>query len=318
MQNMTQQEIARFDAGEFQLMKERAQALLERQRHVEAAHRGAGDKRFRGGWASPDSEVLSHLRVLGDARSLALLSQISGLDLRIDQLTKEISALEGIYQAQPWNRYYPCLNKDGHIHASLRGCPTVRQDTDMGWATQMSGLTPDEAIHGVAGQFDGLGETLCSVCFPGAPAEWCRTRSEVTRSERQAAKAEKDAERDARLALKNLAEAETARFGGMDRYDRPKTVAAARALVRKPAETMVELEWNRTAEAAARWSDQDQYRQFIRNLEGRLARETADAEVAAQVLADREDALPGSGQARAESDTAYARKLKAERAAWFR
>jgi hypothetical protein len=188
----------------------------------------------------------------------------------------------------------------------------------------MSGLTPGQAIHGVEGQFEGLGETLCSVCFPDAPAEWCRTRSEVTRAEREAAKAAMNAERDAARAVKNLTEAETAQFTMMDRYDRPKTVAAAKALVRQPHETRVELEWNRSAEAKARWVSPDsglgeeRYSQFIANLESRLAEETLAAELADEILFAREAATPGTGWTRDDSDKAAAATVKRTRQAYFR
>ena len=312
MPQMTRQQMAEFDAAEFRLMQDLSQAEAERDRLVAAAHRQAGDTRSYSGWGR--NRVVSWQLTDEEAIAAAGAAElVSNARYRITSFREHISAMEAMYQEGPWARYFPCLNADGHIHASLRGCPTVRFDTSMGWATEYSGLTADQAIHGIPGEFEGLGETLCSVCFPGAPAEWCRTRSEVTRAERELAAAEKKAARDAERAAKNLAKTFTTHDG-----DRITTVAAAKALVRKPAETQVELEWNRTLEASKRWQDQDSYAAFIARMEHRLEAERKDAGEIGLILAAREAIVPGHGWSREDQDKAFDKTLKRTRKAYFR
>jgi len=327
MTRMTRQQMAEFDAAEFELIVRRDQAFSALVRLQQQAHYIAGDKKRGFGssrWDMTDGQAEMAVQVMAEGtdgyipqygmRPSDLLRQIVTMRNAINELNTSIETAENEYRATGgWQRYFPCLNTDGHIHATLRACPTVRLDTSMGWAVQYSGLTADEAIHGVPGEFEGLGETLCSVCFPGAPAEWCRTRSEVTRAEREAAKAAKDAERAAVKAAKNLAEP----FRTWD-GDRVTTVAAAKALVRKPAETQVELEWNRTMEAARRWENSDRYNEFIARVEHRLEGERKDAEAIGLILAAREAIVPGTGWSRADQDKAFADALKRNRRAWFK
>jgi hypothetical protein len=327
MTQMTRQQMTEFDAAEFELIVRRDQAFSLLARLQQQAHHMAGDKRRGFGstrWEMTDgqAEMAVHCTAEGTdsyvpqygMRPSDLITQVVTARNAINELNASIEAAENEYRAYGgWQRYFPCLNTDGHIHATLRGCKTVYWDTSMGWATQYSGLTTDEAIHGIPGQFEGLGETLCSVCFPDAPVEWCRTRSEVTRTERMAAKAAKDAERDAVKAAKNLAET----FRTWD-GDRITTVAAAKALVRKLAETQVELEWNQTLEASRRWVNPDLYNEFIARAEVSLACDRKDAEALGLILADREVTAPGTGWSRADQDKALADALKRHRRAWFR
>jgi hypothetical protein len=323
MTSMTQQQMAAWDAGTFELMTRQAQVRGRLESLVNAVHVAAGDKKDGHGrnqaWRYTDTDALLVVAGMTTRDAARLIQDVSHAEELIKLLGTQIGEREQVWENEGWwSRYFPCLNRDGHIHSSLRGCQTVYWDTDMGWATGMSGLTADQAIHGIPGQFEGLGETLCSVCFPEAPAEWCRTRSEVTRAEREAARAAKDAERAAAKAVKNLTGAETARFEGMARYDRPTTVAAAKALVRQPAETRIELEWNRTTEASSRWSDPQQYAQFIARMEGRLAEEQCMAEVADDILFAREAAASGTGWTREDSDKAVASAVKRARSAYFK
>jgi len=326
MTQMTRQQMTEFDARELEYITRRDEVMLRLASFQDRVHPMVRDKRQRFGsrtWELTDqqAEELLEQHAAGDdawdarismrpSEMIILLAQTRDL---ISVLNGSIEAMENEYRKAPWQRYFPCLNADGHIHATLRACPTVRLDTSMGWAVQYSGLTADEAIHGVPGEFEGLGETLCSVCFPGAPAEWCRTRSEITRAEREAAKAVKDAERDAVKAAKNLAEPFRAWDG-----DRITTVAAAKAAVRRPAETQVELEWNKTLEASSRWEDQESYQAFIARMERRLEMERADAVQLSYILIAREAAAPGTGWSRADQDKAFADALKRNRRAWFK
>jgi len=328
MIKMTREQMAEFDAAEFELIARRYEALSLLARLQQHAHRMTGDTKrgFSGRWEMTDeqAEMAVHAMAGDDdgyvpragMRPSELLTQIVAARDAINELNGSIAAAENEYRAcGGWQRYFPCLNSDGHIHATLRACPTVRWDTSMGWATEYSGLTADQAIHGLPGEFDGLGETLCSVCFPDAPADWCRTRSDVTRAEREAAKAAKDAERDAVKAAKSLAETFRTHDG-----DRIATVAAAKAIVRKPAETQAELEWHQSEDARKRFAlhDRQDLADRIARIEHRLEMERADAVQLSYILIAREAAAPGTGWSQADQDKALADALKRNRRSWFR
>jgi hypothetical protein len=162
-------------------------------------------------WGMRPSEAVARLDKLIDAAQL-----IAG----------EIETLETIYSHYRWTRWFPCLNSGGHIHATLRGCSTVRWDTAMGWTPQLSGKSIEEAVA-------ELGPALCSVCFPDAPVEHrSMTLGEVekarTAGERQAAKDEREAKR----AAKNLRPEEQFR----DTWGWVTTVAGAIKVLRDERE----------------------------------------------------------------------------------
>lgn len=284
---MTQPEMAAYDAQQFKLMNQRELTIRNRDQQLSAAHRMAGDKRFRGGWATDDAEVLRYLRE-SDPRATALLRAIERLDLEIEDASRQVGEMEAFYRNAPWPRYFPCLNRDGHIHSSLRACPTVRWETSMGWATEMSGLTADQAIHeGIPGQFPGLGETLCSVCFPEAPVEWCRTRSEIEREGREAAKAEREAAKYVKRLFPSEQFRTTGRFG-----ERVETVAKCKELLRLEVELRDYYGHGEHPDHTA---------------------SVADAEKAAKVLLAREERQAGTGATQAQVDQIIANAVRANR-----
>lgn len=331
---MTRNRMVEHDTATFAVMREAWKAEEAIDAHRSNMHRAAGDKPQghgrRTGWEMTFAQVTVELAALAvsgaekiERTARRMLQADAELVERLGELSAALDRMDAIYQVQPWPRYYPCRNADGHIHSSLRDCQTVRWETDMGWATHMSGLTPDQAVHGVEGQLDGLGETLCSVCFPEAPAQWCRTRSEVTRAEREAARAAKNAARDGVLAVKNLSAGEQEQFSHLHRYDRPQTVTAAKALVRKAAETAVELEWLRSGDAirAYNWEDAAQAAEALgrrtANVTGNLEAEMVTARIANKILIAREIAVPGTGWFQADADKAVAAAVKRARKAYF-
>lgn len=305
----TQAQMAAWDAGTLEYIVRQANVQGRLDRLMARAHQVSGDRKrgFGGSWISTDAQVLQVLAEREDAG--ALLGEIREHQAAIQGYRRSIDEREAVWEAAgSWSRYFPCLNRDGHIHSSMYGCKTVSYETHMGWATEISGLTVEQAVT-------ALGETLCSVCFPDAPAEWCRTRSEVTRAEREAAKAAKDAARDAVKALKELTREQSAvlsQFAG----ERVTTVAAAKVLIRSYGETEIELEWNRQPKAAARWQSWERYRESVAYIEAKLARQRAAAEQAMAILADREAALPGSGWTRTESEKALDGARKRTRKAY--
>ena len=165
-------------------------------------HPMAGDRQESLGWGRgrrwlmSDEDALSlvqHLADEDDVHSPQLGASPSEIIGRHDQITASMEALwnaiteaEQIWQEHRWTRWFPCLNADGHVHSTMRGCPTVRWDTQMGWATELSGTPLGTAIQMPP---VGLGPRLCSVCFPDAPVEHCQSLRDITRAEREAEKA---------------------------------------------------------------------------------------------------------------------------------
>lgn len=169
---------------------------------IERAHRAAGDVKVnkwtrRERWALSTDATYAAIKAKADACPLNeaigtsdhpvnVLRAWDEASAAVFQIDAEINAMDVIYAQHLWTRFHPCNNSNGHIHASL-ACPTLNKGqyaTDTGWRPDLSGHTVAEAI-------EKLGTWLCSVCFPGAPAEHCQTRSEATRAEREAKAAEK-------------------------------------------------------------------------------------------------------------------------------
>lgn len=161
---------------------------------------------------------------IGRGKIAATLAQINELKGRLAAIRTREAELDAIYQAAPWQRYFPCMNTDGHIHATLTGCPSVRFDTAMGWYPELSGHTVAEAIT-------ELGTRICSKCFPDAPAEHCNgtwKRDEAARTGREQAAADR-----ARVkAAKNLTAEQAAYVGRTGHGDRVTTVAGALTAIR--------------------------------------------------------------------------------------
>lgn len=77
----------------------------------------------------------------------------------------EIYALDRIFAANPWSRFF--IVPGGHIHSSMQcsTCNNGQQDTLFGWLPQLSGKSEEEAVA-------DQGSYLCTVCFPSAPVAW--------------------------------------------------------------------------------------------------------------------------------------------------
>lgn len=256
---------------------------------------------------------------------VAIDTELAKLDAERDQLVRRLAQVDKrstelakVYREHRWSRFFPAVtNSAPHIHSST-GCPTLHRGehmTTMSWATQMSGTTEAEAVA-------QLDEALCSVCFPSAPVALREYVSKRSQAEADARAAEKAARSDAK-SLKSLTEDETKAFAelpGIERSDVPTTVAAAKAIVRQPAETKAELDWYESGAAAKRmteangWMDADMVRETVaRRIANRrewLVRETEAAELAVFILAKREAARPGSGQTREDSAKSQANAAK--------
>lgn len=326
---MTKISPAEFDAGELALMTELGKAEHELARLDDVIHHLVGDKkapagRGRPAWQMTEDEVQWKLTILvttgGDEyvpavrmRPSDALAQSDELFGQVTHLRDRISDMEVIYRADPWTRWYPCLNDDGHIHSDASACPTLHrmgQLTSMGWETRLSGQPVGVVIA-------DLGPRLCSVCFPAAPAEHCRSLSDITRADREAARNAKKTARDAALAVKNLTDSEAAMLREAT-GERVTTVAAAKAVARQAAETAVELEWSRSQDARRKWAGmEDRLAAYIARAEARLEAERAAAELASEILVAREAAAPGTGWTREDADRAVLGATKRTRKAYF-
>jgi hypothetical protein len=285
-------------------------------RHRGAMHRAAGDKQtsVRRGygygtrleWGMSTAEVVDALRAAGTAADL--LAKHDKMTAELSELTAQIAAMDEIYEAAPWQRYFPCRAHNGHIHATERGCHTIGPATEMGWRPDLSGQTVAEAVA-------DLGEALCSHCFPDAPAKWtAKTLTQVERERTAGQRAEAAAVKAAAKAAKELTadEAFRSEYG----HDKVTTVAECKNRVRKAIDQAVEMEWYaRPGAFVASWPA-DQVARYRRNSADMLAKMERDAETAAAILEAREAAHPGWGATAAEIAKMRASKRKSARKEW--
>lgn len=108
---------------------------------------------------------------------------------------KIIKMCDEEYDSRPWQRYYLTLNSNGHLHLS-RNCSTLRPTTVLAFIPEVSGFSTDEII-------DSVGSVACDICFPGMQSHAPKIRLELpdkkaARLEREQAKAERDAKKNAK------------------------------------------------------------------------------------------------------------------------
>jgi hypothetical protein len=234
-----------FDEHLYELYQQASKIEDQLESNRDYQHIAAGDrKEWIGGrqyWRRTSAEVLESLQIMakdgvelpasisrgGRRTARQLLTEEDELMVAQAEAANAINQQEAIYRLPEnrWPRYFRCLNSDGHIHSSLRGCPTVRWDTPMGWNTDLSGRPVKDAI-------DKLGPTLCSVCYPGAPVEWRQKKSDVERAEREARKA---AAAEAKF-IKRLRPDEVIVIKRDGLYEHIETVAACLEALRKEVE----------------------------------------------------------------------------------
>ena len=224
-----------FDEHLAEVHNRHAEASDRGARILDQIHRMAGDKKDtwqRGKpWGMTHQQAydkLSQSVAAGhDERNLSsgkrpsdVLAEFRSARADMKNAKDEIAAHDNEYEKHRWSRFFPCKSVGGHIHSSLR-CHTLRADTQMGWAPQLSGKTEEEAVN-------ELDDALCSVCFPSAPVALHNYTSRRTQAERDA----RDAERAARNAVKdkkNLREEEQFRDASGSRVT---TVAGAKTVFR--------------------------------------------------------------------------------------
>jgi hypothetical protein len=260
-------------------------------------HIAVGDRKSYVGkahlWRRTAAEVLESLQIMakhgqdlpasisrgGQLTARKLLDQENDLMVELSGIMLAISKMDATYALPEnrWNRYFRCMNSDGHIHSSLRGCQTVNYSTAMSWNTHLSGQPVEAAIA-------DIGPTLCSVCYPGAPVEWRQRKSDVERAAREAAKAARE---EAKF-VKRLRDDELFRCD----HSFVETVAACLEVLRKEVE----------------------FRDYYGRGEHPFHREYWEAaHLAKAVLIAREERQPGTGRTAEQIDKTIDSAIKKNR-----
>jgi hypothetical protein len=313
---------AEHDAAQFALYQEMWKAD-QRLKGLRLSMHGMVGDRERGygrdrAWGMTFAQVCVAMRSLEEAgdevirgyslRPSQVWAQDSALVDEIRSLSDRIAQMEAIWREHRWTRWFPCLNPDGHLHSSLRGCPTVYGDTDMGWETGLSGKTVEEAIA-------LLGPRLCSVCFPDAPVEHCRSLRDITRGQREAEKARKAAEKAAADAVKLLSAGEV--FTSRRDDERITKVTELKALISREVEDRVRQEWLSGDKGVSRDGWSAEWLATQRAVQAEHSRQSAeDAAQAERILLAREAASPGWGATAEWIAKRRAAKERSERRDW--
>lgn len=122
-------------------------------------------------------------------------SEITELQAGLVAIESEITPLQAEFARRGgWNRYFLVTNAGGHVHRGM-DCSTCFSTTEYAWLPELSGC--DEAV-----MIEEFGEKACTVCFPGAPANPSfhgpGRRDAAAKAERDAERAAKQAEKDAK------------------------------------------------------------------------------------------------------------------------
>lgn len=183
-------------------------------RALTSIHRVAGDSYrrqydSRSGWKLPDEEALAIVTERADNdptykghEAQRALESLTDAGIELNQARAAKALADKWANHGRWNRY--AVVPGGHIHNN-DGCFTLKWNTDVRWAYQVSGDSVAKAI-------DTYGEALCSHCFPEAPvAQTLGTVAvdadghPISKAAAQAARDAKVAEKAATLAAKNAA-----------------------------------------------------------------------------------------------------------------
>lgn len=183
------------------------------ERALNNIHYAAGDsyrRRYdsRSGWKMTDAEAIAQVAKIAAGITYSAdeaqndLDRLTAAGAELDQARDAKEMADKWVDNGRWNRY--AVVPGGHIHTN-DGCFTLRWNTDVRWAYQISGDSVADAI-------DAYGEALCSHCYPEAPVAQTLGKvatdpngHPITRAEAQAALAAKEAEKAAKEAAKNAA-----------------------------------------------------------------------------------------------------------------
>jgi hypothetical protein len=117
-------------------------------------------------------------------------SKLAKAEAELAEIKTQCAELEAQYTG--WPRYYHVQNVNGHIHTSM-SCSSCFFDTQFGWRTDLSGLTPEQVVKLEA-------YNACTVCMPIAPAEQKAARLSQKNEAKAARAAERKAKTDAKEA----------------------------------------------------------------------------------------------------------------------
>lgn len=180
------------------------------ERALNSIHYAAGDsyrRRYdsRSGWKMTDAEAIAQVAKIAAGITYSAdeaqndLDRLTAAGAELDQARAAKALADKWADNGRWNRY--AVVPGGHIHTN-DGCFTLRWNTDVRWAYQISGDSVADAI-------DAYGEALCSHCYPEAPVAQTLGKvatdpngHPITRAEAQAALAAKEAEKAAKEAAK--------------------------------------------------------------------------------------------------------------------
>jgi hypothetical protein len=183
------------------------------ERALNNIHYAAGDsyrRRYdsRSGWKMTDAEAIAQVAKIAAGITYSAdeaqndLDRLTAAGAELDQARDAKEMADKWADNGRWNRY--AVVPGGHIHTN-DGCFTLRWNTDVRWAYQISGDSVADAI-------DAYGEALCSHCYPEASVAQTLGKvatdpngHPITRAEAQAALAAKEAEKAAKEAAKNAA-----------------------------------------------------------------------------------------------------------------
>lgn len=153
------------------------QAWHDRDRLMDGLHRLLGDTRDRDSrWMMSEDKILAeagdkyadHKQNLGYATRLTTtLEQMEAVQQAAYAADQRIGELNAVYRAAGgWTRFYLARSSDGHVHShqECSSCHHGKERTEFGWLTELSGKTEAEAV-------EIFGETMCTVCYPSAPAD---------------------------------------------------------------------------------------------------------------------------------------------------
>jgi hypothetical protein len=153
------------------------------------------DPTYRG-YRAADAERYAAQAAQWEAKAEALREQERAIQAEADPFEAE-------YRRRPWTRAWIVVSSDGHVH-NTRSCSTCNKvyqkrdgtysdPTRFGWLPQVSGLDEAEIV-------DLAGEAACTVCYPSAPVGTHSQPNLLDTAERAAAKAARQAEKDALTA----------------------------------------------------------------------------------------------------------------------
>ena len=132
------------------------------------------------------------------------IEKVAKIKSEIFKVNVEIKKLNAIYDQDPWTRAFLVLASNGHVHSSM-DCSTCFETTRYNWLIQYSNDDEKTIV-------EDAGKDACTICYPSAPADVLNRPSRIVTADKiakAAAKAERDAKREAKLA-KEKADAPTA------------------------------------------------------------------------------------------------------------